>query len=310
MTGNPPLIVILGPTAVGKTGLAMAMAAALDGEIVGADSRQTYRYMDIGTAKPTLEQQRSIPHHLIDIVNPDENLSVAEYQRLAYAAIDAIHERGRLPLLVGGTGQYITAVVEGWSIPEVPPNPTLRAELEAYAAVHGAEALHRRLHSVDPAAALRTDYRNVRRVVRALEIVMETGQAPDYAKKDPPPYAILQLGLTMERAQLNERADRRIDQMMAAGFLDEVRRLLAMGYTRDVPSMSGLGYRELAANLSGECTLDDAIAATKRATRDFIRRQQTWFRGHDQGIHWIDVETTPPSQIIDLMTRWLAAQEA
>src|SRR5687767_1653298 len=162
LTGNPPLIVVLGPTAVGKTGLAIEMAKALNGEIVSADSRQTYRLMDIGTAKPTASQRAEVPHHLLAIVDPDENLSLAQYQRLAYDAIDDIHQRGRLPLLVGGTGQYITAVIEGWSIPEVPPNPALRAELEAFAGEHGAEGLHQRLRQLDPAAAEKIDYRNIR----------------------------------------------------------------------------------------------------------------------------------------------------
>src|SRR5690606_489072 len=146
LTGkHPPLMVILGPTAVGKTGLALEIAQALNGEIIGADSRQIYRYMDIGTAKPTPQQRQQVPHHLIDVVDPDENLGLAHYQRMTYAAIDDIHQRGRLPLLVGGTGQYITAVVEGWSIPEVPPNEALREELETFAAAHGSEALHQRL---------------------------------------------------------------------------------------------------------------------------------------------------------------------
>lgn len=293
MTGNRPLVVLTGPTAVGKTGYAVALAEALNGEIVSADSRQTYRYMDIGTAKPTPAQQAVAPHHLIDVVTPDQNLSLAEYQRLAYAAIDAVHARGHLPLLVGGTGQYITAVVEGWSIPEVPPNEPLRAELEAFAAEHGADALHTRLQQIDPEAAAKIDGRNVRRVVRAIEIVQMTGQPMNYAqRKQPPPYTLLQHGLTMERERLYQRADARIEDMLRAGFLEEVRQLLAMGYTRDLPAMSGLGYRELAGFLAGETTLEAAITATQSATRDFIRRQYTWFRGHSTGITWHDVETT------------------
>lgn len=293
MTGNLPLVVITGPTAVGKTGYAIALAQALGGEIVSADSRQTYHYMDIGTAKPTAEQQASAAHHLIDVVTPDENLSLAEYQRLAYAAIDAVHTRGRLPLLVGGTGQYVTAVVEGWTIPEVPPDDRLRAELEAFAAERGAEALHTRLQQMDPDAAAKIDARNVRRVVRAIEIVQATGQPMDYAqRKQPPPYRLSRHGLTMDREQLYQRADARIEDMMRVGFLEEVRRLLAMGFSRDLPSMSGLGYRELASFLSAEMTLEDALTATKSATRDFIRRQYTWFRGHGTGMQWHDVTLT------------------
>lgn len=293
LTGNPPLVVIMGPTAVGKTAYALTLAQAVNGEIVGADSRQTYRHMDIGTAKPTAAQQAAVPHHLIDVVDPDQNLSLAEYQRLAYAAIDSIHARGRTPLLVGGTGQYVTAVVEGWTIPEVPPNEALRAELEAYAAQHGADALHSRLASMDPQAAARIDARNVRRVVRAIEIVETTGETMDYAqRKQPPPYRLLLHGLTMDRERLYDRADARIDAMLREGFLEEVRALLAQGYSRELPAMSGLGYRELAAFLDGESTLEEALAATRRATRDFIRRQFTWFRGHSDGFVWHDVETT------------------
>jgi tRNA dimethylallyltransferase len=284
-------LVITGPTAVGKTAYAIAAAQALNGEIVSADSRQTYRQMDIGTAKPNATQQATVPHHLLDVVEPDENLSLAEYQRMAYAAIDAIHERGHLPLLVGGTGQYITAVIEGWTIPEVPPDEALRAELEAYAATHGYEALQAQLAEIDPEAASRIDGRNIRRVIRAIEIVRTTGQTMDYAqRKNPPPYQLSCHILTMERERLYTRADSRIDAMMRDGFVEEVRSLLKRGYSRQLPAMSGLGYRELAAFVAGETTLDEALEATRRATRDFIRRQYTWFRGHSDRFRWNDVD--------------------
>ena len=293
LTGKRPVVVLTGPTAVGKTAYAVALARALGGEIVSADSRQTYRLMDIGTAKPTAEQQAAAPHALLDVVTPDQNLSLAEYQRLAYDAIDAIHARGQVALLVGGTGQYITAVTEGWTIPEVPPDEVLRAELEAFAADQGHEALHARLAALDPEAAGKIDGRNVRRVVRAIEIVVTTGQPMDYAqRKNPPPYQLSRHGLTMDRERLYQRADARIDDMLRAGFLEEVRHLLALGYGRELPAMSGLGYRELAAFLAGETTLDEALAATRNATHDFIRRQYTWFRGHSVGMQWHDVETT------------------
>ncbi|MBC7809769.1 MAG: tRNA (adenosine(37)-N6)-dimethylallyltransferase MiaA, partial [Burkholderiales bacterium] len=277
-----PLVVILGPTASGKTELAIETARALNGEIISADSRQIYRLMEIGTVKPTPEQRERAPHHLLDVVDPDEGLSVAEYQRMVYAAIDSIHQRGGLPLLVGGTGQYITAVVEGWTIPEVPPNLTLRTELEAFAAEHGTKALHDRLTTHDPDAAANIDHRNVRRVVRALEVYLVTGQPiSQLQRKQPPPYTITQHGLTLERDTLYERADRRVDQMMEAGFLDEVRRLLDAGYDRRLYSMTGLGYAQLAAHLLDGVALEDAITSTKIATHDFIRRQYTWFRGHN-----------------------------
>ena len=302
-----PLVVLLGPTAVGKTALAIQVARALGGEIVSADSRQVYRYMDIGTAKPTPAERAAAPHHLLDVATPDQMYTLAQYQRAAYAAIANIHARGRLPLLVGGTGQYITAVIEGWGIPEVPPNPALRAELEQYAAEHGAQALHARLAQRDPSAAARIDYRNVRRVVRALEVCIEAGQPiSELQRKSPPPYRILQLGLTMPREALYARADARIAQMLEAGLLDEVRRLLDAGYTWGCPAMSGLGYIQWKAYLAGEESYEDAVAAIRRQTRVFIRRQYTWFRGHDSGIRWIEAQTTAPDEVIGHIRAWLS----
>lgn len=306
LTGEYPLIVLLGPTASGKTDLAITIAEAIGGEIIGADSRQIYRYMDIGTAKPTPTQRARVPHHLIDIADPDENPGLATYQRLAYAAIDATHARGRIPLLVGGTGQYITAVVEGWSIPEVPPNEALRAELEAHAAAHGAPALHERLRALDPDAAANIDARNVRRVVRALEVCIETGTPISVLqRKQPPPYRMRQYGLALDRDQLRARADARLDAMLAAGFVDEVRTLLDRGYDRALPSMSGLGYTELAAHLLDGLPLAEAVTAARSNTYDFIRRQMTWFRGHDDGIIWLDAETLAPGAIITGLRAWL-----
>lgn len=259
--------------------------------------------MDIGTAKPTPEQRAKVPHHLLDVVNPDENLALAQYQHMAYETIDAIHEHGRVPMLVGGTGQYITAVIEGWSIPAVPPNETLRAELEAFATEHGSEALHARLQTLDPTAAETIHHRNVRRVIRALEVCIEAGQPiSQLQQKRPPPYTIIQHGLTMERARLTERADYRIDEMMEKGFLGEVRGLLEMGYHRKLPSMSGLGYRQLAAHLLDGIPLDETITATKNDTHDFIRRQYTWFRGHDSGIIWHDVEALDRAALVKELT--------
>jgi tRNA dimethylallyltransferase len=303
------LVVILGPTAVGKTGLAIEMAQALNGEIVSADSRQVYRHMDIGTAKPTAEQQAQAPHHLLDVVDPDENLSVAQYQRMAYEAIDAIIARNHIPFLVGGTGQYITAVVEGWSIPEVPPNPALRAELEAIAEREGHDVLVQRLAELDPVAAETIDPHNMRRVVRAIEVSVQAGQPfSQLQQKNPPPYTILEFGLTMERAALYQQADRRVEAMMAQGFLDEVRHLLAMGYSRTLPSMSGLGYVQLAAHLLDGVPLDEAVTATKHATHDFIRRQYTWFRGHDKGIMWHNVREIDTRLVVAATQRWAEEQ--
>lgn len=303
MTGKP-LWVILGPTAVGKTGLATALAERLDAEIVSADSRQVYRYMDIGTAKPTPEQQAAVPHHLIDIVDPAQDLSLAQVQRMAYDAINAIHARGKLPLLVGGTGQYISAIIDGWSIPAVPPNDALRAELEAFAAEHGAQALHDRLRALDATAADAIPYQNIRRVVRALEVCIEAGQPiSELQRKSPPPYDVRVDGLTLDRDELYAQADARVDQMIAAGFVDEVHRLLAMGYARTLPSMSGLGYRELAAHLAGEIPLDEAVTLTKNATHDFIRRQYTWFRKMGERVMWHNVRHVEIDEWIDSRQR-------
>lgn len=309
MAGNLPLIVILGPTAVGKTHLAIRLAQALNGEIISADSRQIYRYMNIGTAKPTSDEQQTATHHLIDIVDPDKKLSLAQYQRRAYASIDVVHERGQLPLLVGGTGQYITAVIEGWSIPEVPPNDELRAELEAYADEHGTNALHNRLEQRDPDAAEKIHPNNVRRVVRALEVCIETDTPiTELQRKRPPPYAIRQYGLHMDRDTLYNRADKRVDVMLEAGLMQEVKWLLDNGYPANLPAMSGIGYRQFAEHIQDNMPLSDAIETTKNATHDFIRRQYTWFRGHDDGIIWLDAASLNAEDVISEIQQWLEEQ--
>ena len=307
MTGKAaPLIIILGPTGVGKTGLAIALAKVLAGEIIGADSRQIYRYMDIGTAKPTAEQQALIPHHLIDIAPPDYSLSLAEYQDAAYRAIDAVRQRGKLPFLVGGSGQYLTAIEEGWSIPRVPANPQLRAELETFVAANSPEALHERLRQVDPIAADRIHPNNTRRVIRALEVHMLTGQAISaLQEKRPPPYRIFRLGLQLSRSILYPRVDQRVNDMIDAGLVGEVAQLLDMGYDRALPSMSGLGYLEIAGHLLDGAPLDEAIQRTKFSTHEFIRRQDVWFRGHDNGILWHNVDDIDAAALATTLEEWL-----
>ena len=287
MTGKAPLLIILGATGVGKTQLAIELAQQLQGEIIGADSRQIYRYMDIGTAKPTPAQQALVPHHLIDLVAPDHKLSLAEYQDAANRAIADCQARGKLPMLVGGSGQYISAVEEGWAIPRVPPDAQLRAELEDFAERNSSAALHQRLRQVDPAAADSIHPNNIRRVIRALEVQMLTGTPVSQLQvKRAPPWRILRLGLRLPREILYPRVDARVDGMIAAGFVAEVARLLDMGYDRRLPSMSGLGYSELAAHLLDGIELRKAIDRTKFSTHDFIRQQEVWFRGHDNGIVW------------------------
>jgi len=285
-----PLILLVGPTAVGKTGVAVELAAHLNAEIVSADSRQVYRYMDIGTAKPTAEERARVPHHLLDVVEPDQTLTLAQYQEQAYAALDDITGRGRVPMLVGGTGLYVRAVAEGWTIPRVAPNPALREVLLARAEREGGAALYDELRAADPAAAERIDPRNVRRVVRALEVYYGTGQA-FWAQRQrrAPPYDLLWIGLTMPRPALYERADRRIDAMVRAGWAEEVRDLIARGYSLNLPAFSALGYREMAAYVQGQVALQDALAQIRRNTRNFIRHQYAWFRPQDPRLHWFDM---------------------
>lgn len=302
-----PLPVIVGPTAVGKTALSLHLAEALEGEIISADSRLFYRGMDIGTAKPAPEERARIPHHLVDIAAPDETVGLAEFQELAYSAIDEIHARGKLALLVGGTGQYVRAVVEGWQVPRVPPDPALRSELEAQAEREGAAALHARLVQLDADAARRIDPRNVRRVVRALEVCLTTGRPMSAQQsKQPSPYHVLQIGLTMDRTALYARADDRVDAMMAAGLRNEVRRLLEAGYGWDLPAMSGLGYAQFRSHFEGERTLDEVAAEIKRATRRFVRHQYSWFRLNDPAIRWFDVTETTADDILAVVRKWLA----
>ncbi len=304
-----PLVVVVGPTAVGKTALSLHLAQRLDGEVVSADSRLLYRGMDIGTAKPTARERAQVPHHLIDVAEPDETVGLAEFQEAAYAAIAGIHGRGKLPLLVGGTGQYVRAVVEGWRIPRVPPDPTLRAELEAQARQGQAEQLHARLAQLDPTAAQRIDPRNVRRVIRALEVCLVTGRPISVQqRKQAPPYHILQIGLSIERTALYARADQRIEAMLAAGLEDEVRRLVEAGYGWHLPAMSGLGYVQFKPYFAGEATLEEVVAEIKRVTRRFIRHQHNWFRPNDPAIRWFDAAQTEPEEIEAFVKAWLEAQ--
>jgi tRNA dimethylallyltransferase len=300
------LLVLVGPTAVGKTSLSLQLARHFNGEIVSADSRLFYRGMDIGTAKPTAGERQAIPHHLIDICDPDETLSLGQYQRLAYRTIDEILSRGRLPILVGGTGQYVWAVVEGWGIPEVAPRPALRAALEKL----GEAELGRWLAALDPMAAGRIDSRNVRRVIRALEVTVVTGRPiSELQRKQPPPYDIRILGLLRDRGSLYARIDQRVDTMMADGLADELRRLREAGYGPELPPMSGLGYRQLQDYLDGKLSLDAAVERIKFETHRFARQQATWFRRDDPRILWFDAETELEAAI-ESVTRWLTHQSA
>ncbi|MCA9871676.1 MAG: tRNA (adenosine(37)-N6)-dimethylallyltransferase MiaA [Anaerolineae bacterium] len=304
---DPPLIAVLGPTAVGKTAISLQLARQFDGEIISADSRQIYRGLDIGTDKIGLAERSDVAHHLIDVVAPDQILTLAEYQRLAFAAVDDIHRRGRTPILAGGTGLYVRSVLDGLGIPEVPPNLALREELDAYVAANGAEALHARLAALDPDAAARIDYRNVRRVVRALEVCLVTGQPISVLQRaTPPPWRILRIGLTRPRAALFERIDRRVDEMMARGLLAEVESLLVAGFGPELPALTGLGYRQVIQHLHGELSLEEAVEEIKRQTRRFVRQQYTWFRLDDPRIRWFDLEQARYADMVAFVANWLA----
>ena len=304
----PPLIVLLGPTAVGKTALSIELCRRFDGEVVSADSRQIYRGMDIGTAKPSPEEQDAVPHHLLDVRQPDEILSVAEYQTLAYTAIDDIHRCGKVPFLVGGTALYLNAVVRGMKIPDVPPNPSLRAELEEVAAREGHEALFARLAALDPATAAQIDGRNVRRVVRALEIILETGTPKSELEgEDPPPYRILQIGLDLPRPLLYARIDARVEQMVANGLIQETQQLLSMGYPPNLPALTSLGYKEIGAYLRGDMTLPAAVERIQIETHRFVRHQYSWFR-RMQAVNWFDVSAPRTEEIATRIADFLDAE--
>lgn len=291
MIHKPPLILIVGPTAVGKTELAIQLAERMNSEIVSADSRLFYRGMDIGTAKPTREELRRVPHHLIDIADPDEILSLAVFQQKATQTIVDIHTQKKLPFLVGGTGQYVRAVTQGWSPPEVQPDERLRNELERMKVERDAYWLHEKLRGFDSDAAEKIDPRNYRRTIRALEVILTTGRKfSEQRGHSESPYHLITIGLSRPRAELYERVDQRIDGMFANGFLDEVRSLLAKGYSPSLPTMSAIGYRECIRVINGELSEEQAKTEIRRATRVFVRRQANWFKESDPKISWFRVE--------------------
>jgi len=287
VTDNIPIIVIVGPTAVGKTALGVALGEQLEGEIISADSHQFYRKMNIGTAKPTPQERSRVRHHLIDIADPDQTVGLARFLQLARQTIQDVAARGKLPFIVGGTGQYIRALLEGWQVPEVPPDPELRRRLEQRAH-EDPHSLWAELLWLDPAAADIIDPRNIRRVIRALEVTLKTGRPfSEQRRRRRPPYRTLTLGLTMERQALYARADTRVDAMMGAGLLGEVQSLLEEGYDWSLPAMSALGYIQFRPYFEGERSLEEVVAQIKRDTHAFIRRQYTWFRLSDPQICWL-----------------------
>ncbi len=303
--GSASLVVLAGPTAVGKTPVAVALAERVHGEIVCADSRTLYRGMDIGTDKPTARDRERVPHHLLDVARPDEVVTLAAYQHLALGAIAEIRRRDRLPLLVGGTGLYIRAVVDGLQIPPAAPDWSLRAALEAEERAGGPGSLHGRLREVDPAAAVRIHPRNLRRIIRALEVHAVTGvpiSVLQQSSTGPPPGAeegsVAMIALTTDRVRLYERIHHRIDQHLAAGLVSEVRALVRAGYPKSLPALQGLGYKELIPHVEGSLSLGEAKALLQRNTRRYAKRQLTWFRS-DPRYRWLDVGADPPEVVVD-----------
>jgi tRNA dimethylallyltransferase len=299
---KPPLVVIVGPTAVGKTEVSLQLAQRLGGEIVSADSRLFYRGMDIGTAKPTLEERTLSPHHLIDVADPDGTISLAVFQQMAADAIEDIRNRQKIPFMVGGTGQYIHAVTYAWAPPPTLPDAQMRAVLEELADVHGYDWLHQRLAVLDSPAAKAIDARNLRRTIRALEVIFSTGRRfSDQRGQGESLYRLMTIGLIRARKELYARVDARIETMFTAGLLEEVRSLLSKGYSPDLPTMSAIGYRECAAVLRGEMSTEDAKIQMRRLTRNFVRRQANWFKREDVNIQWFDADMINLDEMVQII---------
>jgi tRNA dimethylallyltransferase len=294
MAEKPKLIAVVGPTASGKTALGIALAQEFGGEIISADSRQIYRGMDIGTAKPTATERHAIPHHLIDIKDPDEDYTVADYQRDAITAINGVIARGNVPLLVGGTGLYVRAVLENLDIPKAVADPELRAQIEKDIADSGLETVFKRLVALDPEAAYVVDPKNPRRVVRALEVAITTGEPfTAQRKKNDPLFNTLVLGLDPSAELLRERIDQRVDAMVRDGLVHETAALTEK-YGKTAVAFDAIGYREIIAYLNGMSSLEDAIAAIKMNTWHYAKRQMTWFK-KDRSTQWVcDLDGASP----------------
>lgn len=307
---KPPLIVLTGPTAVGKTELSIQLAKRVNGEIISADSMQVYRHMDIGSAKIRPEEMQGIPHHLIDILEPDEEFHVVRFQEYAKKYIRQIQERGHIPILTGGTGFYIQAVLYDIDFTETTGDSAYRRQLEELAKERGASYLHQKLREVDPASADSIHANNVKRVIRALEYYRATGEPisrhNEQEREKPSPYQFTYFVLNDTRSHLYERIDRRVDQMLKEGLIDEVRCLKGMGFTRDMVSMQGLGYKEILDYLEGIYTLEEAVYILKRDTRHFAKRQLTWFK-RERDVDWISKESYAydNGKILDAMTKIL-----
>ena len=300
------LIAVVGPTAVGKSNIALKLAVEFAGEIVNADSRQIYRYMNIGTAKPAKDEFTCVPHHLFDIINPNESFSLAEYQELVCGTICDLQSREKVPFLVGGSGQYLWAVIENWQIPRVPPNPEIREGFEKKAATYGKEALFKELEEVDPEAARRIGQFNTRRIIRALEVYYTSGiPLSRLQTKGEPPFDMLIIGLTENRQKLYDKIDRRIDEMIKRGLVSEVENLVKIGYDLSLPAMSAIGYKQIGMYLKGEINFEEAVRRIKFETHRYVRQQYNWFRLKDARIKWFDVDANPYEEIRELVSSFL-----
>jgi tRNA dimethylallyltransferase len=293
------VLVIVGSTAVGKTDLAIELAQLINGEIISADSRLFYRGLDIGTAKPTIEQQKKIPHYLIDVSEPEEIWSLTIFQQKVAEAISLIHKKGKLAIIVGGTGQYIRAIIEGWQIPQQRPDEKLRIVLEQWGTKIGAEALHQKLELLDPVAADKIEVQNIRRTVRALEVILMTGRLfSEQRIKKIPDQEFWLIGLYRPRQEIYKRIDDRIETMFANGLIKETKELLYKGLPANHPNLSAIGYREVCKYLFGELTLEEAKVEMRKKTRNFVRRQANWFKPGDSTIHWYEMDGTQMEKII------------
>lgn len=305
MTGEKPkLIVIIGPTAVGKTKLSIELAKQLDGEIISGDSMQIYKGMDIGTAKVSEQEMQGIPHYLIDIKEPDESFSVAEFQEIVRKQIEDIHARGKMPMIVGGTGLYIQSVIYDYQFTETPSDEKVRERMEVFIKAHGIDPLYEKLKEIDPDSAAAIHKNNHRRVIRALEVYEVTGKKfSDYTKEQSQEllYDVSIIGLTMDRDVLYERINHRVDMMMQGGLLEEVKSLYESGL-HDVQSIQAIGYKELYAYFEGRCTLEEAVEQLKQNSRRYAKRQLTWFR-NKMPVKWIEMEVDKfPEKFTEIFT--------
>jgi tRNA dimethylallyltransferase len=302
------LLVIIGPTAVGKTEIALEVAKRLEAEIVSADSMQIYRYMDIGTAKPTKKEQMAVRHYMIDIINPDEDFSVADFQHMANKCINSIGECGKIPILTGGTGLYVNSMCYNYSFSEIDKDENLRQELYRQAKKYGKMYLYNKLEKYDPVAAKKIHPNNLRRVIRALEVCISTGKPFSYyeekTKLQANPYDLIMIGLTRPRDELYQRINKRVELMAERGLVQEVKMLLEMGYSKKLNSMQALGYRQIIDFLDGNVTKEEALYLIARDTRRYAKRQYTWFL-RDKNIIWFDVSIEGIDRIITSIIKML-----